>query len=32
MKKRHGPEQIVRKLRQADQMLASGASVLEVAR
>ena len=32
MKKRHGPEQIVRKLRQADQMLASGASVPEVAR
>ena len=32
MKKRHSPEQIVRKLRQADQMLASGTSVLEAAR
>jgi putative transposase len=32
MKKRHSPEQIVRKLRQADEMLASGVSVPEVAR
>ena len=32
MKKRHSPEQIVRKLRQADEQLASGASVPEVAR
>jgi len=32
MKKRHSPEQIVRKLHQADQKLASGASVPEVAR
>ena len=32
MKKRHSPEQIVRKLRQADERLASGASVPEVAR
>jgi len=32
MKKRHSPEQIVRKLRQADEKLASGASVPEVAR
>ena len=32
MKKRHTPEQIVRKLRQADEKLASGASVPEVAR
>jgi putative transposase len=32
MKKRHSPEQIVRKLRQADAKLASGASVPEVAR
>ena len=32
MKKRHTPEQIVRKLRQADEELASGASVPEVAR
>jgi putative transposase len=32
MKKSHSPEQIVRKLRQADAKLASGASVPEVAR
>jgi putative transposase len=32
MKKRHTPEQIVRKLREADTELAAGASVLEVAR
>jgi putative transposase len=32
MKKRHTPEQIVRKLRQADQKLALGASTSEVAR
>ena len=32
MKKRHTPEQIVRKLRQADEKLALGASVPEVAR
>jgi transposase-like protein len=32
MKKRHSPEQIVRKLRQADEKLASGALVPEVAR
>lgn len=32
MKKRHSPEQIVRKLRQADEKLASGASVPEIAR
>ncbi len=32
MKKRHSPEQIVRKLRQADEKLALGASVPEVAR
>jgi putative transposase len=32
MKKRHSPQQIVRKLRQADEKLASGASVPEVAR
>jgi putative transposase len=32
MKKRHSPEQIVRKLRQADEKLASGAPVPEVAR
>ncbi len=32
MKKRHSPEQIVRKLRQADEKLAAGASVPEVAR
>jgi transposase-like protein len=32
MKKRHTPEQIVRKLREADAELASGASVPEVAR
>jgi putative transposase len=32
MKKRHSPEQIVRKLRQADQKLASGASVPEISR
>ncbi len=30
--KRHSPEQIVRKLRQADEKLASGASLPEVAR
>ncbi len=32
MKKRHTPEQIVRKLRQADEKLAAGASIPEVAR
>jgi len=32
MKKRHSPVQIVRKLRQADEKLASGASVPQVAR
>jgi putative transposase len=32
MKKRHTPEQIIRKLRQADERLASGVSVPEVAR
>ena len=32
MKKRHTPEQIVRKLRQADAELAAGASVPEIAR
>ncbi len=32
MKKRHTPGQIVRKLHQADEKLASGASVPEVAR
>ena len=32
MKKRHTPEQIVRKLRQADAEMAAGASVPEVAR
>ncbi len=32
MKKRHTPEQIVRKLRDADQKLAAGASIPEVAR
>jgi putative transposase len=32
MKKRHSPEQIVRKLRQADEKLASSASIPEVAR
>ncbi len=32
MKKRHSPEQIVRKLHQADEKLASGASIPEVAR
>ena len=32
MKKRHTPEQIVRKLRQADAELAAGAPVPEVAR
>jgi transposase-like protein len=32
MKKRHTPEQIVRKLRQADAELAEGASVPEVAK
>jgi putative transposase len=32
MKKRHSPEQIVHKLRQADQKLALGASIPEIAR
>jgi putative transposase len=32
MKKRHTPEQIVRKLRQADAELAAGASVPEITR
>ena len=32
MKKRHTPEQIVRKLREADAQLAAGASIPEVAR
>lgn len=32
MRKRHSPEQIVRKLRQADERLASGVLVPEVAR
>jgi putative transposase len=32
MKKRHSPEQIVRKLRQAEAELAAGASIPEVAR
>ena len=32
MKKRHPPEQIVRKLREADTQLAAGASIPEVAR
>ena len=32
MKKRHSPEQIVRKLRLADERIASGASIPEVAR
>jgi len=32
MNKRHTPEQIISKLRQADEKLASGASVPEVAR
>jgi transposase-like protein len=32
MKKRHTPEQIVRKLRQADESLASGVSVPEISR
>jgi putative transposase len=32
MKKRHSPEQIVRKLRQAEARLAAGATVPEVAR
>ncbi len=32
MKKRHTPEQIVRKLHQADKKLASGASIPQVAR
>jgi len=32
MKKRHTPEQIVRKLREADAKLAAGASIPEVAR
>jgi transposase-like protein len=31
MKKRHTPEQIIRKLRQADEKLAAGASIPEVA-
>jgi putative transposase len=32
MNKRHTPQQIVRKLREADQKLAAGASIPEVAR
>jgi putative transposase len=32
VKKRHTPEQIVRKLREADEKLASGASIPQVAR
>jgi putative transposase len=32
MKKRHSPEQIVRKLRQAEAELVAGASIPEVAR
>jgi transposase-like protein len=32
MNKRHTPEQIVRKLREADERLAAGASLPEVAR
>ncbi len=32
MKKRHSPEQIIRKLRQADEKLAAGVSIPEVAR
>jgi putative transposase len=32
MKKRHSPEQIVRKLREADEKLAAGAPIPEVAR
>jgi putative transposase len=32
MKKRHTPEQIIRKLREADAQLAAGASIPEVAR
>ena len=32
MNKRHAPEQIIRKLRQADEKLAAGASIPEVAR
>jgi putative transposase len=32
MKKRHTPQQIVRKLREADEKLAAGASIPEVAR
>jgi transposase-like protein len=32
MNKRHSPEQIVRKLREADEKLAAGASIPEVAR
>jgi putative transposase len=32
MKKRHTPEQIVRKLREADAQIAAGASIPEVAR
>lgn len=32
MNKRHSPEQIVRKLRQADDLLASGASIPELVR
>jgi putative transposase len=31
VKKRHTPEQIIRKLREADEKLASGASIPEVA-
>jgi putative transposase len=32
MKKRHTPQQIVRKLREADEKLAAGTSIPEVAR
>ena len=32
MKKRHSPEQIIRRLREADQKLAAGAPIPEVAR
>jgi putative transposase len=32
MKKRHTPEQIIRKLREADAQIAAGASIPEVAR
>jgi putative transposase len=32
MNKRHSPEQIIRKLREADEKLAAGASIPEVAR